>query len=86
MVMGVNQMFFASSILHVHLMQWGDLELVETALRNCDEVWQSIDAPKVSSSLLCCRFHLKLSSARIQVNSWSTKNWWKFVSIDSIHV
>lgn len=40
------QMFFASSILHVHLMQWGDLELVETALRNCDEVWQSIDAPK----------------------------------------
>ncbi|XP_057961584.1 sister chromatid cohesion protein SCC4 isoform X2 [Malania oleifera] len=36
------QMFFATSILHVHLMQWNDADLVEKAVNNCNEVWESI--------------------------------------------
>lgn len=36
------QMFFATSLLHVHLMQWTDDNLVERAVNQCDEVWQTI--------------------------------------------
>ncbi|GAV58591.1 TPR_2 domain-containing protein/Cohesin_load domain-containing protein [Cephalotus follicularis] len=36
------QMFFATSILHVRLIQWDDQISVETALKKCDEVWDSI--------------------------------------------
>ncbi|KAK9998990.1 hypothetical protein SO802_018593 [Lithocarpus litseifolius] len=36
------QMFFATSILHVHLMQWDDENLVEQAVNRCDQVWESI--------------------------------------------
>ncbi|KAL2930953.1 Sister chromatid cohesion protein SCC4 [Bienertia sinuspersici] len=39
-------MFFATSILHVHLMQWDDMELVERALTKCDEVWESLELDK----------------------------------------
>ncbi|XP_021909801.1 sister chromatid cohesion protein SCC4 [Carica papaya] len=35
-------MFFATSLLHVHLMQWTDDNLVERAVNQCDEVWQTI--------------------------------------------
>jgi len=42
-------MFFATSMLHVHLMQWDDVNLVERALVKCDEVWESFDLNKVTS-------------------------------------
>ncbi|XP_040993384.1 sister chromatid cohesion protein SCC4 [Juglans microcarpa x Juglans regia] len=40
------QMFFATSVLHVHLMQWEDENLVEQAVNRCDHVWESIDPNK----------------------------------------
>ncbi|GAB2274700.1 hypothetical protein Dimus_009471 [Dionaea muscipula] len=40
------QMFFATSILHVRLMQWDDLHSVESAVSKCDEVWESLDLNK----------------------------------------
>lgn len=40
------QMFFATSIFHVHLMQWDDVNLVERALTKCDEVWESFELNK----------------------------------------
>lgn len=40
------QMFFATSILHVHLMQWDDVNLVEGAVNKCNEVWESIQPDK----------------------------------------
>lgn len=42
----VLQMFFATSILHVHLVQWEDVKSVESAVNRCDEVWGSIDPDK----------------------------------------
>ncbi|KAF4359063.1 sister chromatid cohesion protein SCC4 [Cannabis sativa] len=36
------QMFFAASILHVHLMQWDDMDLVEAAVDQCDQIWETI--------------------------------------------
>lgn len=41
-------MFFATSVLHVHLMQWDDGSLVESAVSRCNEVWESIDLDRVS--------------------------------------
>lgn len=46
------QMFFATSLLHVHLMQWTDDNLVERAVNQCDEVWQTIPPDRVSWLLL----------------------------------
>lgn len=40
------QMFFATSVLHVHLMQWVDLNLVEKAVEKCNEVWELITPDK----------------------------------------
>ncbi|ESW13988.1 hypothetical protein PHAVU_008G243600 [Phaseolus vulgaris] len=40
------QMFFATSILHVRLMQWDDDNLVEQAVNKCNEIWESIDPDK----------------------------------------
>ncbi|KAF6146598.1 hypothetical protein GIB67_008884 [Kingdonia uniflora] len=40
------QMFFATSILQVHLMQWDDVNLVKRAVKNCDEVWEMIPPEK----------------------------------------
>ncbi|PSS14160.1 MAU2 chromatid cohesion factor like [Actinidia chinensis var. chinensis] len=40
------QMFFATSILHVHLMHWDDVNLVEGAVKKCNEVWESIQPDK----------------------------------------
>ncbi|KAL5720760.1 hypothetical protein ACHQM5_013399 [Ranunculus cassubicifolius] len=40
------QMFFATSILHVQLMQWGDLNLVERAVEKCIEVWDLLSPDK----------------------------------------
>lgn len=39
-------MFFATSVLHVHLMQWEDGSLVEGAVSRCNDVWESIDPAK----------------------------------------
>ncbi|KAF6172649.1 hypothetical protein GIB67_041972 [Kingdonia uniflora] len=44
--MSARQMFFATSILHVHLMQWDDVNLVKRAVKNCDEVWEMIPPEK----------------------------------------
>lgn len=44
-------MFFATSILHVHLMQWDDVSLVEQAVNKCNVVWESIELDKVSPDL-----------------------------------
>ncbi|KAI9100114.1 hypothetical protein K1719_024332 [Acacia pycnantha] len=38
------QMFFATSILHVHLMQWDDDKLVEQAVNKCNKIWDSIES------------------------------------------
>lgn len=40
------QMFFATSIFHVQLMQWVDLESVEKAVAKCNEVWEAIAPEK----------------------------------------
>ncbi|WOG95115.1 hypothetical protein DCAR_0314417 [Daucus carota subsp. sativus] len=40
------QMFFATSILHVHLMQWDDVNLVDQAVNRCNVVWDSIEPDK----------------------------------------
>ncbi|XP_042475190.1 sister chromatid cohesion protein SCC4 isoform X3 [Macadamia integrifolia] len=40
------QMFFATSILHVHFMQWDDVNSVERAVEKCDEVWEYIHPDK----------------------------------------
>ncbi|GAB2233920.1 hypothetical protein Droror1_Dr00003150 [Drosera rotundifolia] len=40
------QMFFATSILHVHLMEWDDAHLLESAVLKCNEVWESLNATK----------------------------------------
>ncbi|KAL8087631.1 sister chromatid cohesion protein SCC4 [Apium graveolens] len=40
------QMFFATSILHVHLMLWDDVTLVEQAVNRCNVVWDSIPLDK----------------------------------------
>lgn len=45
------QMFFATSILHVHLMQWYDDNSVEQAVNKCDEVWESIEPEKRQQSV-----------------------------------
>lgn len=37
------QMFFATAILHVHLMQWDDENSVLRSISQCDRVWESID-------------------------------------------
>ncbi|KAM7258500.1 hypothetical protein ACFE04_014241 [Oxalis oulophora] len=40
------QLFFATSILHVNLMQWHDPSSVQKAINKCDEIWNSIDQAK----------------------------------------
>lgn len=48
----VIQMFFAASILHVHLMQWDDMNLVEAAVTQCDQVWETIQSQNVSTHFI----------------------------------
>ncbi|KAF6153106.1 hypothetical protein GIB67_034828 [Kingdonia uniflora] len=47
------QMFFATSILQVHLMQWDDVNLVKRAVKNCDEVWEMIPPEKTAVHWIC---------------------------------
>ncbi|KAI4382684.1 hypothetical protein MLD38_008620 [Melastoma candidum] len=44
------EMFFATSMLHVHLMQWEDEAVVARAVGKCDEVWASIQPDRKE----CC--------------------------------
>uniref|UniRef100_A0A7N0V3E4 Uncharacterized protein n=1 Tax=Kalanchoe fedtschenkoi TaxID=63787 RepID=A0A7N0V3E4_KALFE len=45
------QMFFISSTLHVHLMQWEDVSVVASAVNRCSQVWESIEPDKVNSHI-----------------------------------
>ncbi|KAI9112971.1 hypothetical protein K1719_016085 [Acacia pycnantha] len=40
----LSKMFFATSILHVHLMQWDDDKLVEQAVNKFNKIWDSIES------------------------------------------
>nr|GLL42851.1 uncharacterized protein LOC109162714 [Ipomoea trifida] len=40
------QMFFASSILHVHLMQWENASTIQEVVNKCNLIWESIDQNK----------------------------------------
>lgn len=69
-------MFFATSILHVHLMQWYDDNSVEQAVNKCDEVWESMEPEKVSGflpfyvlrSCVSATQHLKMNYAYLSLN------------------
>lgn len=41
-------MFFVASTLHVHLMQWVDVSVVDNAVNRCTQVWESINPDKVN--------------------------------------
>lgn len=45
------EMVFATSILHVHLMQWEDASALETAVSKCDAIWNSTPQDQRQ----CCR-------------------------------
>ncbi|KAI3461746.1 hypothetical protein Pfo_018409 [Paulownia fortunei] len=40
------QMFFATSILHVRVMQWDSTSLVEESVNRCNLIWESIEPDK----------------------------------------
>ncbi|XP_070006910.1 sister chromatid cohesion protein SCC4-like isoform X2 [Nicotiana tabacum] len=46
------QMFFATSILHVHLMQWENESSVQDAVNRCNAIWKSIESEKQCLGLL----------------------------------
>lgn len=41
-------MFFATSILHVRVMQWDSTSLVEESVNGCNLLWESLEPEKVS--------------------------------------
>lgn len=43
-----DQMFFATSVLHVRVMQWDSTNLVEESVKRCNLIWESIEPEKVS--------------------------------------
>nr|XP_009620826.1 sister chromatid cohesion protein SCC4 isoform X2 [Nicotiana tomentosiformis]XP_016443323.1 PREDICTED: uncharacterized protein LOC107768693 isoform X2 [Nicotiana tabacum] len=45
-------MFFATSILHVHLMQWENESSVQDAVNRCNVIWKSIESEKQCLGLL----------------------------------
>ncbi|XP_022875642.1 sister chromatid cohesion protein SCC4-like [Olea europaea var. sylvestris] len=45
------QMFFATSILHVRVVQWDSTSLVEESVNRCHVIWESIEQDKVSQNL-----------------------------------
>ncbi|KAK2644662.1 hypothetical protein Ddye_019857 [Dipteronia dyeriana] len=53
------QMFFSTSILHVHLMQWEDENLIAQAINQCNVIWESID-PNRRGQLLGLLFYNEL--------------------------
>ncbi|KAK1570909.1 hypothetical protein Q3G72_008932 [Acer saccharum] len=53
------QMFFTTFILHVHLMQWEDENLIAQAINQCNVIWESID-PNQREQLLGLLFYNEL--------------------------
>lgn len=51
-------MFFATSILHVHVIQWDSTSLVEESVNGCNLIWESIEPDKVSYVLTF--FHIAM--------------------------
>ncbi|KAI5077473.1 hypothetical protein GOP47_0007297 [Adiantum capillus-veneris] len=49
------EMVFATSMLHVHLMQWEDTSLVQQAVVKCDEIWDSMSSDQRKA---CFGLHL----------------------------
>lgn len=41
-------MFFATSVLHVRVMQWDSTSLVEESVNRCNLIWESLEPEKVS--------------------------------------
>lgn len=44
-------MFFATSVLHVRVMQWDSTSLVEESVNRCNLIWESLEPEKVSHVL-----------------------------------
>ncbi|XP_051131717.1 sister chromatid cohesion protein SCC4 isoform X2 [Andrographis paniculata] len=51
------QMFFATSILHVHLMQWESTSLVQESVSRCNAIWESIEPDKGQHCLGLLFYH-----------------------------
>ncbi|MCO5550423.1 hypothetical protein L7F22_003909 [Adiantum nelumboides] len=49
------EMVFATSMLHVHLMQWEDTNVVQQAVVKCDEIWDSMSLDQRNA---CLGLHL----------------------------
>lgn len=51
------QMFFATSSLHVHVMQWDNTSLVAESIARCNVVWESIEPDKQNQCLGLLFYH-----------------------------
>ncbi|KAL0390334.1 UNVERIFIED_CONTAM: Sister chromatid cohesion protein SCC4 [Sesamum calycinum] len=51
------QMFFATSILHVRVMQWDSTSLVEESVNRCNVIWESIEPEKRQHCLGLLFYH-----------------------------
>ncbi|KAG6403536.1 hypothetical protein SASPL_135760 [Salvia splendens] len=51
------QMFFATSILHVHVIQWDSTSLVEESVNGCNLLWESIEPDKKQQCLGLLFYH-----------------------------
>ncbi|KAL2239604.1 uncharacterized protein LOC105170478 isoform X2 [Sesamum indicum] len=51
------QMFFATSILHVRVMQWDSTSLVEESVNRCNFIWESIEPDKRQHCLGLLFYH-----------------------------
>ncbi|KAL8026970.1 hypothetical protein ABFS82_14G062500 [Erythranthe guttata] len=51
------QMFFATSILHVRVMQWDSTNLVEESVNRCNLIWESIEPEKRQQALGLLFYH-----------------------------
>ncbi|XP_011041749.1 PREDICTED: uncharacterized protein LOC105137639 isoform X2 [Populus euphratica] len=67
------QMFFATSVLHVHLMQWYDDNSVQSALRRCDDLWESL-GPDRREQCLGLLFYNELLHIFYQLHVCDYKN------------
>ncbi|KAL1541017.1 sister chromatid cohesion protein SCC4 [Salvia divinorum] len=51
------QMFFATSILHVHVIQWDSTSLVEESVNGCNLIWESLEPDKKQQCLGLLFYH-----------------------------
>ncbi|KAG6739076.1 hypothetical protein POTOM_058718 [Populus tomentosa] len=68
------QMFFATSVLHVHLMQWYDDNSVQSALRRCDDLWESLGPDRVKGTMPWFAFYNELLHIFYQLRVCDYKN------------